>query len=433
MRIKIQCSKKNVLALVMAMVPFLKNYNVPLLGKNITVLLFLSITLAEIIKCLAGNRSWMPKNCTANTLLLVMAGYMTCSHVVLNLAGGTEFPFFSVLADIGLFAVELYGLMMLYADREIRKRYRIHLERITMAMSACIYVQYVLYYGFGMIPGGPGRQFFIPFPGLMTDSVQKSVSHGTMVIYGLFRPSAFFLEPAHFAHYSAIGLACMVFGSRKALNLKTAMVTGAIVLSTSGIGIAAVSLIWVIVFLYGAKSLSKNAVVRNFIIVILVPAVFLVFYLGVPFFQQTVNRMTGAGNAGDNALLGRLGNWERVRQLEGISKWFGMGYKNLPTFGTDNTYYFTGFLELCYCQGILGAFLFFAHYAGMFIQMFIQKNRLGMLILMIGGGFLVGSSILSPSSLAPYIPFLYLEKEKAAGIEKGLEYEKDFNSFYSCI
>ncbi len=433
MRIRILCSKKNILALVLAMVPFLTNYNIPVFHKNVTVLLFLSIALAEIIKRLAGNSSWIPGNCTANRLFLVMACYMACSHVILNFPDSTGLPFLPVLTDIVLFVMELYGLMLLYADREIRKRYWIHLERIAILMSACIYVQYVLYYGFGMLPGGPGRQFFIPFPGLMTDAVLKSVTNGTMVIYGLFRPSAFFLEPAHFAHYCSIGLACMVFRSRKAMNWKTAMVTGAIVLSTSGIGIAAISLIWGTVFVYEAKSLSQNAVLRNFMILILFPAAFLVLYLGVPFFHQTVSRMTGAGNAGDNALLGRLGNWERVKQLEGISKWFGKGYKNLPTFGAGNTYYFTGFLELCYCQGVLGACFFSFFYLGMLFQMAVRKNRLGTLVLMIGGGFLVGSSILSPSNLAPYIPFLYLEKEKEERRSGGMAYEKDFNGFYSCI
>lgn len=433
MRIRIRCSKKNILAMVLAMVPFLKNYNIPVLGKNVTVLLFVSVTLAEIARRLAGSRNWKPEKCAANGLLLAMACYMVCSHAVLNLTASTGLPFFPVLADIGLFVMELYGLMLLYADREIRKRYWMHLERITMVMSACIYVQYVLYYGCGMLPGGPGRQFLIPFPGLMTDSVRKSVSHGTMVIYGLFRPSAFFLEPAHFAHYCAIGLACMVFRGRKALNWKTAMVTGAMILSTSGIGIAATALIWGTVFLHEAKSLSRHVVAGNILILILVPAVFLALYLGVPFFHQTVSRMTGAGNAADNALSGRLGNWERVIQLEGISKWFGTGYKNLPVFGAGNTYYFTGFLELCYCQGVLGACFFSVFYLWTFLQMAVRKNRLGMLVLMIGGGFFVGSSVLSPSSLAPYIPFLYIEKEKAERRSGGMAYEKDFNGFYSCI
>lgn len=171
MRISINYSRENVWAFFIAMTPFLVNYNVPLIQVNITVILFLYITLIKIIEEKRNNKGFIPIRCVGNSMVFGMALYIVFNHIFLSLRGTPNLLFGSILFTIILSFVEIYGLMLAFENPEMQQKYRIHLERITLFMSICIYLQYILYYGFGILPGGPSRQFLLPFPGLFTPSV----------------------------------------------------------------------------------------------------------------------------------------------------------------------------------------------------------------------------------------------------------------------
>lgn len=167
-----------------------------------------------------------------------------------------------------------------------------------------------------------GRIVFNPFISFASSDLYLSSS---MVLGTLFRPSAFFLEPAHMASYGIVFLCYSLFKSK---NLKDAVVISAAVLCTgSGIGLVAVTGEFAIYILL----LFKARIIKALQIMTLIGGAMYIFSRTL-FFQQVVERFTTANvGGGSNAISGRIGlGYSIFADKEFLYKLLGTGYGNVP-------------------------------------------------------------------------------------------------------
>ena len=142
-------------------------------------------------------------------------------------------------------------------------------------------------------------------------------------------------------------------------------------------------------------------------------------YATSPSFRSALGRFTGA--EGDNGIYGRMGNYYYfIQNMKGFSRAFGMGYKNLPyQEAKQSTYYFTGILEMMYCQGLAGTLLFICLYVAMLLDIYRHKNMLAFVVATISLVFFIGSAFFSALSMLIYIPFLF-KRGQGTLLRKGI-------------
>ena len=141
---------------------------------------------------------------------------------------------------------------------------------------------------------------------------------------GLYRPSALFLEPSHFAQYCVFALISALFPTVEKVNLKKALVIGAgVILTTSGqgilltVGVAA----WYLAF--NNQSLNKKII--NILRIVPVILIVVAVLYNTEFFQAAINRIFNRVD-GYTAIEGRTHNWDdAIGNMHGKTLWFGYG------------------------------------------------------------------------------------------------------------
>ena len=397
----IRLSNKNMAVFLIALSPFLVNYELPILHVNLTLIIYMLITLGEIIKLLNNNfRFRRVLNCQFSCicLLVFMLIYLIFESFYIKQMLSTTYT----LIQIGLLYIQIIGLISFFSDKYTRDLYKSFICNITIVMCSVIFMQYILYYIGGILPGGNTRVALLPFEFMFTDSVKMTSKQG-IIIEGFFRPSAMFLEPAHFSAYCSIGLLCLVFG-KKRIDWKAIFVSLAICMTTSGIGIGSVVMIWAIYILYDLKSMNKIRMIRAYILILLSIFSFVILFYNFSFLRMALNRLSGA----DNALSGRLSGRLFIEELSGKTRWFGVGYKNFSKFILLNiSYYFSSITELLYCQGIVGTVLFCVLYFCALIKMYRSNNQEHFAAMFLSVIYIIGTEVFSVNQLVRYIPFLF--------------------------
>ena len=398
----IKFSKKNIAVFLIALSPFLVNYELPVVHKNFTLIIYMLIVLAVMMNLLRKHRfrlsEILSRQFSCGYLLIFMLNYLIFESFYVNHPLGLGYS----LVQIGLLYIQILGLICFFRDKEVRNLYKKLVCRITLVMCALIFIQYVLYYCGGFLPGGNTRTAWIPFKFLFIESVVMTSKQG-MIINGFFRPSAMFLEPSHFSAYCSIGLLCMVFGQKR-IDWKSAFVSLAICMTTSGIGIASVAAIWAIYIFLNLKSMNKKKMVKAAMLILFFIWTFVVLYYNFSFFRTALSRFHGP----DNALSGRLSGRLFIEELHGKDRWFGVGYKNFLRFDSSNiSYYFSSIMELLYCQGIVGFILFCVFYLYALIKMYHSHNQENFAVMVLGIFYIIGTGIFSANQLVKYIPFLF--------------------------
>ena len=404
MVIRISSIRTTLFALLFALCPFLMNYKIPFTETNFTVAVFMSVFVIEFIRALRKPSIFKLNKFYPQKLFWIMVVYIIFNHFNVLYQSHPENYSMSALVSILLLTIELLGIVLFFMDRKTIATFRRYIENIAFIMSLIVILECAIWYVFRVYPSGGNHQLLLPF--LTVDSYDNL---STIVSpTGLFRPSAFFLEPAHFSRYCVIALASLLFPNiEKPFNIKTVIITVALLLTLSGFGIMLTALVWGLYLILGEGRYSRKNIGRNFLILIgALMLVLLVFFVS-PSFQSAVARFTGS--EGDNAIYGRLGNYYVfVQYLQGFSQIWGMGYKNLPLRGmTDVTHYFTGILELMYCQGIVGTILFVMLYILMMLKAYVDKLMLPFVIMIISLVFIIGSSYFSPLNILIYVPFVF--------------------------
>ncbi len=242
-----------------------------------------------------------------------------------------------------------------------QKLFRKYVETIAVIGAICVISQQLIYFTTGI-------QFPFLIKSILTLDLQEQYSflfRGGQP--GLYRPSAFFLEPAHYSQYCIIGLGSCLFSEvvdkRKALLISLGLIA-----TTSGMGFV------LTFFLWGCWYLSHNRLsVKNLVVIsVLLLSAFLILN-SISFTHNIISRFTVDSSSGDyNSIDGRLWWWRQVFGDFTFSGFFwGFGMDSIP-----EGVYFTGYMQQLYCYGVFGVFLFFLFW----LRLFIKTNRLGKVI-----------------------------------------------------
>ena len=189
----------------------------------------------------------------------------------------------------------------------------------------------------------------------------------TGVSFGMYRPSAFFLEPSAFGQYAIPALCFLLFSDEidsKNRSLAALFSVG-VVLSTSGIGIAMAVGIWGLYIWKTSVSNRKVKIIR-LICIVLAAAVGLAFAIRLPVIQNSIARIfTAIGGESYSALQGRLGGGSYyLSQMSRDELAFGSG----DTIQEQLTMYASSFYIIILSEGIVGIALFFIMLLSLFFK-----------------------------------------------------------------
>lgn len=249
---------------------------------------------------------------------------------------------FSVSLLVVLLAIHLWGLTHGALDVRVL---RFTIEVVSLIAAFCVLLQTVLFYFFKV-----NLMFLQPW--MVTDFDHAIFREGS-IYQGMYRPSAFFLEPSYFAQYCSVGVLSLLFPGRRnhpTVRLMLALfVALGCVLTSSGMGIAICASIFCLYVLF-TPSPRERRVKRIFLWVVAAAVAFAVL-MQFDFFYLSVKRIFDEVN-GSNAFTARFQNWDAViGSLQGLELWFGKGIASLPTC------YITGLMKLIWYFGIAGAAL----------------------------------------------------------------------------
>lgn len=400
--------KERLLALIFVMAPFLQHYVMPVIGINTEYALVLFVGGAfAVLRALTMQKC--EDRFIGKYIIIVMGIYVLLNHMV----GDRYIYDTSVTKTVNIISFFLIMIIcaVVFSDRKTRKYYFEYLENVAIIMALVVMFQVVIYYLFGN-PITNDRSFLFPFKSMFSESVKYSLSKSEMVINGLFRPSAFFIEPAHYSQFCTLGLVCALLNGDKILNKRAIIISAGIILTTSGMGILSVFLMWAAFLYVNAEGLNRKRITRMVLGTILFVGIVIALFSFSDSFRSAIARVFIGSNGYDSAILGRTRNAVLIQQLSPIELTFGMGYKNIPTYGGELKipYYMTGILELVYCQGVVGTSLFLLCYIHMMIKAYGSKQNLPLYVLMAYVPYLVGSSNIAMLTFIQYIPLLYVPK-----------------------
>ena len=167
---------------------------------------------------------------------------------------------------------------------------------------------------------------------------------------GLYRPSALFLEPSHYAQFCLFALISALFPINGKPHLKKALIIGmGCILTTSGMGIALSFAIYTWYIILNKQNINK----KIFTIIKWIPIVCIGILLlsRTSFFQKAIQRVFSSVD-GYNAISGRTSNWDdAIGSMHGKDLLFGYGD------GQNYKFYLTGLADTIYKYGIIGVIL----------------------------------------------------------------------------
>lgn len=180
---------------------------------------------------------------------------------------------------------------------------------------------------------------------------------------GLYRPSALFLEPSHFAQFCCFALISVLCptNDEKPNLIKSIAIAFGVLLTTSGMGIAVVVAVfgWYVLF-------SKRRIDKKITIIIgclALAAAGIAILLQIPIFRTAFNRVFSEVD-GYNAIRGRTGNWESaIGPMHGRDLWLGYGES------AKFPYYLNGLQDTIFKYGIVGLLL----EVGCFLYLMFRK------------------------------------------------------------
>ncbi len=183
----------------------------------------------------------------------------------------------------------------------------------------------------------------------------------------LYRPAAFFLEPSHLFLYSFPILAVLLLspGMTGWRKIRAIIITAAMVLSTSGMGIVAVIGLWGLYFLFYRNNEEKRAITlgkifspKTITIAVVLLIALGVAYFNVPIIARTINRIL-ASTEGSSAIDGRIRLASHyITGISGVAVFFGQS-----NVVQELNFNLAGFFATYIKWGVFGLILSYWHYA----------------------------------------------------------------------
>ena len=185
----------------------------------------------------------------------------------------------------------------------------------------------------------------------------------------MYRPSGFFLEPSHLYLYSVPCLAvCLLHpGMNGWMKRRAIVITLGIILSTSGMGIAAVVGLWGVYILSrkhdGNITLKSILSGRTVLMVLVLLVAVVAMYFTVPVFQNSINRIF-FNASGSTAIAGRVqlaSNY--VKSISGKAILFGVDHSV-----SELDFNLSGFFATYIKSGLIGLVLTYWFYGQGFVK-----------------------------------------------------------------
>jgi len=194
-----------------------------------------------------------------------------------------------------------------------------------------IIIQYVFYYGFGKILHG-----YLSFIPVYVDEYTQIDYQSFYNV--MFRPTSFFLEPAHCARYLILGLIISLFDSILKYRKLSIYFSLGLILTTSGQGLIGLFLVWVIYFIYvffkEQQIVAKNYGSYLFLALSLLIVGYLLLFGSNGIVDGTLSRLFNNESQLDmsntGAINARLGNFSYIFNRNIGCVLLGNGYGSVP-------------------------------------------------------------------------------------------------------
>lgn len=257
---------------------------------------------------------------------------------------------------------------------------------ISCIASALIILQYICYYIFGF------HLQLVPTSMLLNNANQwvRLAQTGRIGITGrvsaLYRPSAFFLEPAHMFIYLFPPLFYeLLHPDVASRGIKRAiLISVGIILSTSGMGIVVTAAVWLLYFSKRGNRDNRLSVLkllrpRNVLTIGIIVAILYILYSRVDFFQNSLLRVLSSEGR-ESAISGRttLGN-AFISQMKGSQLIFGIS----DSYANDIEFHMSGFNGSIYRYGIIGTILSYVFYVKSVFELRNQQFWMAIVIIAI--------------------------------------------------
>lgn len=316
---------KSIYSFFVALIPVISIYQFPIVNKGIsTVIVFFFAPYAFL---------YAMKNALAVKPLFLYCFFTV--WIIYKSRGDLNNRLVYLLA-----LVHVLGVVNGAAD------YEIMLETIKKVSYLCAWLvifQTLVFYLFGI------RFSYISADFVLENHRQQILSQSTGS--GLYRPCAFFSEPAHYATYCSLGILLFLFSEEtKKVELKKAIITAfGVLCTTSGIGLVLVVCIfgWYVLF----SEVKKGKKIQQIILWLIVGSIAFFLLINVPFIKHTYQRFINNNTtASGNAIIGRtLFYQSTVGSLSKKNMIVGLGSTSIP----DHVY-MTGYMKMVYCYGLIG-------------------------------------------------------------------------------
>lgn len=256
-----------------------------------------------------------------------------------------------------------------------------------------ILCQQILYLAFGIV-------VYNPFTNFAVVDIYQVGKYSMLQGFGLYRPSAFFLEPSHLAQYFLVYLCYVLYAEKNRLKRTWELGVTALGIICSGSGMGIVMLI-ALVALWGVWRLQQDPV-RTFFAGSLVLIAFIML-LNTTFMQSVFSRLlTDNVDYGGNAIQARIGEGYTVfLQLDISNQLFGAGFGNVPSF------FLNGIAYMLNTVGVFGIFLLLFS----ILRIFFRAKLWAKWVLICYVILLSASQMFSVDGIVYYIGIAYLTCE----------------------
>lgn len=194
----------------------------------------------------------------------------------------------------------------------------------------------------------------------------------------MYRPTSFFLEPAHFARYCIIGLILFLFADALIDNkriLGAVVCAVGIIISTSSQGYFLLAVVVSMFLLTGIKSVRSPSIRLLLRVAVLIFPLLVVWGLQIPVIADTIDRTLSGSISDPNTALGaRLGGFVEFAELPFINQLIGTGFGNVP-----EDIWLSSAAYWLYGSGILVTLI----YLWFLFRSFFRLGRLGKYIVLV--------------------------------------------------
>lgn len=343
-------------AFCLAISPILQHYMGPFedAGHSILILFFPYVLLRLLYKM----RSFRIADLGVVAMLIIFYLYRVVDH------GPTFFKLAQRMLIIIYFMAIALGCINV--KRVLKTAYY-----VSIAASVCIIIQYFCFYAFGFHLQLVPASLLLPRAGQWILGAQTGLAGITGRLGTFYRPSAFFLEPSHIFLYIFPHLFIMLLSQNmNRWRIRRAMlITLALVLSTSGMGISVAAGAWALYF--GLSSGKQNIIKiwnifkpKNVMALMVLLLLLVSMYFTIPTIGKSVDRILGNTGRVD-AISGRTTqSIAIIKSLAGSKLLFGVVEST-----SDFEAHMPGFMGTLYRYGLIGIILSYAFYVRCFFKL----------------------------------------------------------------